>query len=713
MSAASAFDALHPSLRYHLVNSLRWPSLRPLQEASIPPLLAGEHALLLAPTAGGKTEAAALPLLSRMLAEDWPALAVLYVCPLRALLDNLAPRLEHTADLLGRRVGVWHGDVSQARKAAIRRSPPDLLLTTPESLEGLLVSSRADPGAFFHRLRAVVVDEIHAFAGDDRGWHLLAVLERIGKLAGRELQRIGLSATVGNPEALLEWLAGACGGARRLIVDPGGEPPAAPPEVQLDWVGNLGNAARLIAALHRGEKTLVFCDSRSRAEELAHGLGEEGLAAQVSHSSLGRDLRRAAERAFTETPGSVIVATSTLELGIDVGDLDRVIQIDAPGRVASFLQRLGRTGRRPGSRAGCLFLATHPQAFLRAAAILQLWSEGYVEPVTPPAAPFHVLAQQLMALCLQESGVAFDRWRGWLMRMPGFAGLAPDTVQRLVEHLFAEDILWRDGGRIWLGAEAERRYRRRNFMELLSMITDSPLFTVYHGRQEVGQVDRASFVVRQERPPVLLLAGRGWQVEHVDWRRKRCWVRAVAAKGRSRWLGEGQALSFELCQAMRRILRGDATPPGLTRRGSAMLEEVRDGFAWLAATDAATVFEPIDEAQERWWTFAGLLGNATVLGLLRPHLGPPPRYDNLAIVLPRVTARRIRDLLLRGELEIPAAPPAPEVDRRAIEALKFGDCLPEELVRQVVAARLSEPRAARHVLAGRPAVHCGNICRRL
>lgn len=697
----AGFESLHPSLRYHIVNTLGWRRLRRLQANAFSPLLAGEHALLIAPTASGKTEAVVFPLLSRQLEEDWPAMSVLYVCPLRALLNNLHPRLEHYARLVGRRVGIWHGDVPAGAKQAIRREPPDVLLTTPESLEGLLVSTRIDPRAFFGRMRAVVVDEIHAFAGDDRGWHLLAVLSRIERLAGRELQRVGLSATVGQPEVLLDWLSGACEGPRRVIATTQrrGTPP---PEVQIDWVGGLGNAARVIAGLHRGEKRMVFCDSRSRTEELAQALHQLGVETWVSHSSLGRELRRSSEQAFTQAASGVIVATSTLELGIDLGDLDRVIQIDAPGRVASFLQRLGRSGRRSGSRANCLFLATHPQAFLRAAAIVQLWSEGYVEAVVPPPEPFHVLAQQLMALCLQESGVATDSWRGWIRGAAGFPDLDGKEVRELLEFLYDQDVLWEEGGRIWLGSESERRYRRRNFMDLMSLITDSPLFTVFHGQQEIGEVDRASFVVRQERPPVLLLAGRSWRVEHIDWRRKRCWVRSVEAAGRSRWLGEGQALSFDLCQAMRRILTGQVTPAGLTRRADAMLEKLRAELDRLSAACDATVFETIDDERERWWTFGGLLGNATLLGWLRSELESTPRYDNLSIVVSRREGYHLRRILARPDVDLAEGEPTPEVDERAITALKFGDCLPAGLVQRVVAARWADPRAARHVL-GEPA----------
>jgi ATP-dependent Lhr-like helicase len=192
-----------------MVNTLGWPGLRPLQEAAVEPLLAGRDALLLAPTAGGKTEAAVFPLLSRMASDGWTGLSVLYVCPLRALLNNLEPRLSSYAAWLGRRAALWHGDTGAGARQRLLMDPADLLLTTPESLEAMLVSTKVTPRALFAGLRAVVIDEVHAFAGDDRGWHLLAVLERLSRLAGRPVQRVGLSATIGNPPELLEWLQGS------------------------------------------------------------------------------------------------------------------------------------------------------------------------------------------------------------------------------------------------------------------------------------------------------------------------------------------------------------------------------------------------------------------------------------------------------------------------------------------------------------------------
>ncbi len=233
----NGFDALHPSVQHHIVNSLGWRRLRPLQEAAISPVLDGSDALLLAPTAGGKTEAATFPILSRMADEDWRGLSVIYVCPLKALLNNLQPRLETYAAWVGRRVGTRHGDTDAGERRRQLSDPPSLLLTTPESLESMLTSRLVDEQRVFADVRAVVVDEVHAFAGDDRGWHLLAVLDRIEQLAGRPLQRVGLSATVGNPGELLTWLQGRGAGTRpALVVSPPTEGATAQ-AVTLHYVG--------------------------------------------------------------------------------------------------------------------------------------------------------------------------------------------------------------------------------------------------------------------------------------------------------------------------------------------------------------------------------------------------------------------------------------------------------------------------------------------
>ena len=432
----------------------------------------------------------------------------------------------------------------------------------------MLVSPSIDHRRFFADVRAVVVDEVHAFARDDRGWHLLALLTRISRLAGRDLQRVGLSATVGNQDELLSWLSSGSDRPRRVIRPPS-EPEAAL-EVVIDYVGGLDNAATVTAAMHRGEKRLVFCDSRSRVEQLAAGLRARGVATSVSHSSLGLDERRQAERAFAEGRDCVIVATSALELGIGVGDLDRVVQVDAPGTVFSFLQRMGRTGRRPGLARNCTFLATDDAALVRAAGLVELWKTGYVEPSSPPPEPLHILAHQVLALALQEHGIGRSDWMAWVGQVPAFRELDRGVVDEIFDGMLDRQILWDEAGILWLGREGQDAYGRKNFLDLISVFTAPPLFAVLHGRHELGSVDETTFLGRRDDgPPILLLAGRAWRVTHLDWKRRRAHVEPAEDAGRSHWRGGGQLLGYDLCRAIGRILADDAALPLASRPSTA------------------------------------------------------------------------------------------------------------------------------------------------
>lgn len=677
----SAFDCLHPALQHHIVNSLGWPALRPLQEATIEPILRGEHAILLAPTAGGKTEAATFPVYSRMLTENWQGLSVLYICPIKALLNNLEPRLAYYGSLLGRSVGLWHGDIGSSRKAKMIAEPPDILLTTPESLEVILVSQKIDHQRLFRNLRCVVIDEVHAFAGDDRGWHLMYLLERLSRVAGRELQRLGLSATVGNPERLCDWLADDCS-STRSVINPAAEV-GVQPEIEIDWVGNLNNAAIVISRLHRGEKRLVFCDSRARVEELAIMLRGMEVSTYVSHSCLSLEERTAAEQAFSQGADCVIVATSTLELGIDVGDLDRVIQIDAPATVSSFLQRIGRTGRRSGTSRNCLFLATKKEAFLQAAGLMQLWSEHYVEPIIPPLLPLHIFAQQIMALALQEKGITQADWPEWLGRLPGLESYPSKQLNQSVQHMIDSRILHSDEGMLGIGEVGEKQFGQKNFMEIFSVFISAPLVKVLHGKQEIGEVHQATFIVKEKMPCVLTLAGRSWQVTYIDWPRRKAYVEPTELRGRSQWLSSGQPLHFELCQAMTRLLVSTKNPVTFSQRAEGLLEELREDYDWVEPEKTFLINYEYDYAM--WWTFSGKMINAAIANTLADE-AKKLTTDNLSVSFMGVhdgdsLLRRIRGLLKQpDQLTLP-------LDDKFVDELKFAECLSETAKNQELAER--------------------------
>ncbi|MBT2411741.1 DEAD/DEAH box helicase [Streptomyces sp. ISL-12] len=700
MSASEALDLLDPILTHHIVNTLGWRSLRPLQEEAIGPLLAGHDAVLLAPTAGGKTEAAVFPLLSRAQRQGWKGTGIVYVTPLKALLNNLHPRLETYASWVGRTAELWHGDIASSRRRRVLAQRPDVLLTTPESLEAMLVSTHVDHRTFFSGLHSVVVDEVHTFAGDDRGWHLLAVLERLQRIAGRPLQRVGLSATVGNPQELLGWLQGSGAGKRSgTVVSPGvpllateaGNASAGPPpgDIELDYVGSVPNAATVIAALHRGEKRLVFCESRRTVEELGEQLRLRGVTTFLSHASLSADERRRAEQAFAEARDCVIVSTSTLELGIDVGDLDRVIQLDAPATVASFLQRLGRTGRRPGTRRNCLFLAVHDAGFLAAAALLLAWSRGWVEPVTAPADPRHLVAQQILALCLQEHRVGENLWPEWWGGLEPFGKAAVPVIQHLAEQGYLD----RDGGTLFIGPEAERRFGHRHFMNLTASFTAPPEFTVFNGRTEIGRTDPDLLTEEVEGPRKLLLAGRSWLVTYIDWRRRRCFVEPADEGGRAKWSGFGpdRVRSRTLTRAVREILLGVDPPVVLTRRAQAKLAEARDTHRDVVHP-AGNVITRRGDSDVRWWTWSGHRANATLAASL-PSVVLRHRHvdDRFVRLRDDVTPRTWRTAVADAGSGLTL----PEADVHAVKGLKFAEALPPRLSEATLAARMADLEGAR------------------
>jgi ATP-dependent helicase Lhr and Lhr-like helicase len=684
----TAFERLHPALQHHIVNSLGWRELREVQSLSIDAFLTGANLVILAPTAGGKTESAFFPVISQMLTEGWEGLSVLYVSPIRALLNNQEERLQKYFTLVGRRAVCWHGDTTQGAKRRIFADSPDCLLTTPESLEAILVSTKIDHRQFFKNVRAVVIDELHAFAGDDRGWHLLSVFSRIHRLAGVDLHRIGLSATVGNPAEMLAWISSGSDRQRQLIAPTPVTRQA--PDVQLDYVGSLSNAAKVISLLHQGEKRLVFCDSRSRVEQLAQFLRGRDVDTFVSHSSLGVEERRAAEEAFAQKQNCVIVATSSLELGLDVGDLDRVIQIDAPATVSSFLQRMGRTGRRAETLSNCLFLATSDEGLVRAAALLDLWGSGFVEPVNAPPKPFHILAQQLMAIVLQERGVGRRAFMEWLADVPAFSVMPNEQVEALVDHLIRTGTLFEDAGILSFGPEGEAEYGRKNFLEILSVFTSPPLFRVISGQKELGSVHESTFYKKQDGPLILVLAGRSWKTNHLDWKRRIAHVEPTNEQGRSRWIGEGQYLSFQLCQAIRQVLAAESTQPYWSQRATAQIGEIRLDFPWTSY-ECTTLLQR-GNGDVQWWTFAGGLANSIIMDHLNG--GAKAKSDNLCVRFSPTLKLADVESLIAIRMQDPITPSPSE---EAIGNLKFGECLPPSIAHEVFAARFNDPKAIANV----------------
>lgn len=402
----SAFSRFPARLQEAIVSRLGWTSLRPVQELAGVAILDGKNAVVLAPTAGGKTEASMFPALASLIEREPDGVGVIYVAPIKALLNNQNERLGTYAEMVGLRRFVWHGDVTDLEKRKFKKEPAEILMTTPESLEVMLDSPRFPVARVFADLRMVVIDEVHAMAGTDRGAHLMSVIERLAPMSKNDVQRIGLSATVGNPVEILAWLRGT---SKRegVIIDP--PKPKASRDLHVGLYTSVGDLSQQASGRAAGKKSLFFCQSRALTETVADRMRGTGIDVFVHHSSVALDERRAAEERFHQGTNACIVCTSTLELGIDVGDLDHVFQANAPSTVSSFLQRMGRTGRRSGTTANTTFLCEAPEATLQAIALIELARSGWVESVRVSGRCWPVLVHQVLAMTLQLGAVSAER----------------------------------------------------------------------------------------------------------------------------------------------------------------------------------------------------------------------------------------------------------------------------------------------------------------
>lgn len=696
----SVFGRFHPRLQEAIVSRLGFTGLRPVQELAGEALLAGSNAVVLAPTAGGKTEASMFPTLSMLLQEPTDSIGALYIAPIKALLSNQAERLGTYTEMVGLRRQVWHGDTSATEKRRFVREPTELLMTTPESLEVMLVSQSVPAPRLFEDLRIVVIDEVHAMAGTDRGAHLMSVLERLRQLSRHDLQRVGLSATIGNPAAILTWLQGTSERSA-CIVDPPKK--AARRELLVIHHEDPRELAVDAARMAKGNKSLFFCQSRATTETVAGHMRSEGVDVFVHHSAVSREERQLAEENFARGSDACIVCTSTLELGIDVGDLDRVLQHQAPDTVSSFMQRMGRTGRRGDKAANTSFFCESSDAVLQAIALIELAKSGWVEDVAVQRRCWPVLAHQIFAMSLATDGVLVtDLWRH-CQRVPDFSGIAQAEFDDLIAHMLEHLWLREASGRLVLGPKAERRFGRKNFMELYAVFSSPQSYAVVAGAANVGTLQQ-DFVDRLvEGISTFLLGGRAWSVVNIDHKGREIKVAAAPRGQKPTWGGHTpQFLGFDLCQRIRGVLASEESYGYLHATAAAVLTERRDAFGELQLAGARRVLQ-IDEDEVRWWTFAGGRVNTTLKYALESITSWKVVPDNFVVRL-RGDGDRARELdEAMARISDPAFWDDADLWRKITGSLpeyrlsKFQDVLPPAAAREMLAAFLLDVPRARGV----------------
>ena len=587
-----------------------WEALRDVQVAAAESIFGSNNNLLLtSSTASGKTEAAFFPILS-LLCEDPPeSVGVLYIAPLKSLINDQFGRIEILLDESGIPVTHWHGDVAGSHKKKLLERPRGILQITPESLESMLINRSNDIPRLFGDLRFVVIDEIHTLTGSDRGNQILCQLARIGRVLGRHPRRVGLSATVGDPEKAAAWLSAGSGratdiptfaqGALRWRLglehfyvqntreEQAAEPKDAPSPSPAPTVYDAGYTFMYDCV--QGKRSLVFSNSREETEYLCatfrqiaklRGDPDNFL---IHHGNLSAALREEAELRMKDDEGEPFVtcATVTMELGIDIGRLERVLQNQSPNSVTSFLQRLGRSGRRGQPPEMMMVFREEdplpntplphlmPWELLKAIAIIELYrSERFIEPPVLRRQPFSLLFHQTLSVLAASGELTVRRLAERVLALPPFADVTKEDYKVLILSMLNNDFLeMTEEKTVIVGLAGERLLKSFKFY---AVFKDSEDYTVRAGSDEIGTITTP--------PPVgdrFALAGRVWEVEELDIQRKLIYVQPVEGKMEVSWPGDYGEVHTRIAERMRQVLREDTVYPYLKPNAQKRLDVAR------------------------------------------------------------------------------------------------------------------------------------------
>lgn len=542
-----------------LLRNKGFNSLRKIQEDSIESHFNNENLLIVAPTASGKTEAALLPIISSILSDtiSKPCLKCIYVAPLKALLNDIENRLIALKDYEDSQPYIlkWHGDVSRSKKFKGLKDVPDILLITPESLEVLFISPYIDQEKLFENVRYIVIDEVHNFSLAPRGAQLISLISRIEDISKSSIQKIGLSATVGNPCKILEWMTNKSQLNSKCLIS---EEATKKVKVKIYHIADDNNEVRyleILSTLCKAGKTIIFNNSRSYAEEISKDLEKLDIECYVHHGSLSKFIREEAEDKIKNEINGVISATSTLELGIDIGDLDKAVQFQNFSSVNSFLQRLGRTGRRSGKNPFIISITDNNYDFLINLSIISLGVyDKFTEPITPSTLRYDILLQQLLSQALSYYGVRKGKFWDIVKKAYCFSGISKTEYEYLVQYWIDIGIIRNDNDDILLGDVGEKCFGNRNHLELYSVFESNDQYEVIYNKYSIGVLD-SWFVKSKQGNFLFRLAGKKWQVEEIDDARKLIYVSLTSQGISPVWMG-GSFISvdYRVAQRVREII---------------------------------------------------------------------------------------------------------------------------------------------------------------
>ncbi|MBQ9416611.1 MAG: DEAD/DEAH box helicase [Clostridia bacterium] len=607
--ADRVFDRF-PDFIKNYIYSHNWETLRAVQIAAAQTLFETDHNLLLtSSTASGKTEAAFFPILTDLMERPPLSVGVLYVAPLKSLINDQFERMDDLLRESGVKVTHWHGDVAQSHKKKLMDHPTGILQITPESLEAMLIHRSNDLVRLFGDLRYIVLDEIHILTGTDRGNQIICQLNRLDAKLGFSPRRIGLSATIGDPQTAANWLGA---GSPRPVDVPQYEAQKIHWRLGLEhfYIQNThadqtqqaredpGNHPSPNYAMDAGyeymyecvkdRKALVFSNTREETEYLTAtfrqiaAMRNEPDVFLIHHGNLSAALREHAETVMKqEDVHAVTCATVTMELGIDIGRLERVLQSESPNSVSSFLQRLGRSGRRGQPPEMMMVFREEnplpdtplpqliPWNLIRAIAEIQLYiEERFIEPPSFRKMPWSLCFQQTLSILASSGELSAPVLAKKVLGLPPFASIAKEDYRQLILSMLEKEYLeWTEEKTLIIGLKGEKIL---NSFKFYAVFKDSEDFTVRCGSDEIGTITTP--------PPVgdrFALAGKVWEVEELDLPRKLIYVKAVEGKMQVSWPGDYGEIHTRILERMLQVLQEDTVYPYLKENARHRLDVAR------------------------------------------------------------------------------------------------------------------------------------------
>lgn len=654
-----------------------WQTLRGVQNAAGEAIFGSDqNVLLTAPTASGKTEAAFFPVLSLLDEEPSRSVGVLYIAPLKALINDQFGRLNELCEEAGIAVTRWHGDAAQSGKRRLLKKPSGILQITPESLESLMINKHMEIPSLFGDLRFIVIDEIHSLLRADRGLQTFCLIERLCRLAGCNPRRIGLSATIGNPEEAGKFLSAGSGrgciipkfeGAKEVWhlsmehffntapqADEGKTIPEKPPAAGItagagpkastmeEAAGAGPNATAMeeptdsapkaadpgigyIFEHTRGKKCLIFTNSREECEAVCQHLRQYCEAVHepdrflIHHGNLSASYRESAEEEMKEEDSLMSVcATATLELGIDIGKLERAFQIDAPFTVSGFLQRMGRTGRRGNpSEMWFVMREDHPEPramlpemipwyLIQGIALVQLYlEERFVEPPRTGRLPFSLLYHQTMSTLASCGEMTPGELASRVLTLSAFHRITADDYRVLLRHLLEIDHINRtENGGLIVGIAGERIVNNYKFY---AVFQENIEYTVRSGSEQIGTIVKP--------PPAgdkIAIAGRVWVVEEVDHKRREVYCTLVKGNIPAYFGDVAGDIHTRILERMYGVLCEEKSYPYLMRHAVGRLSDARETFRKSGMAE-----HPLVHLGGNMWALFPWLGSYAFLALER------------------------------------------------------------------------------------------------